>query len=206
MGSISGDALALSVQWAKAFQPWLWNSKEKRWNNTARGQALLASNQEQLQYALESGWTRAAISQRLFQARATKQHVVHVYPLLRQACTTPDFNENLLNMTDDLCHRALFDGQFLKASFTLSDLAAYQVPLFPNEEALWWMLRVLVRDHTLDTILFAIDVAKETTLTYPLRSPFGLKIFLAQAEIERKARLARMRGLALESADTRGTL
>lgn len=199
---ISPDALALSVVWAKAFQPWLWDFKANRWNpkSLERGRALLLSNQEQLQYALESGYSPCYLRDLLTRAKREKRVVRHVYTLI-YAQATLEPSGDLLVHDGTYVHRALYDGMLQRASFTLEDLVAYARRVLPEDDETRRALRILVSEHGLDRVLFALDAAASAEA---LRSPWGLKWHFAQADIEIAARRARLHGLAMESAGTRG--
>lgn len=198
---ISPDAIALSIIWAKKYHPWLWDFKANRWNQTsfAQRKSFLTSNQDQIQYALLNGWSPDSIKEALKTNKDKK--LSHVYQILNKSEMTSEDIENYMT-SSDLYHKALFNGIISKASFGLDDLMKYQEPLFSITDQNRWTLKVLVNEKGIDIILFAIDLAKDSSMV--LNSPWGLKNFFEEAELNRKARKAKLTGLAIESNAMRG--
>lgn len=198
---ITADAMALSIIWAKKYNPWLWDFKQKRWGKAAlfQGHEFLCSNQCQIDHALHNGWSSDAIKEALLDNKDKK--LVHVYQILSKKQPIVDNSENYMTASD-LYHKALFNGIISKASFGLDDLMKYQEPLFEITDQNKWAIRVMVNEKGIDTVLFAIDLAKNSSTT--LTTPWGLKIFFDEAELDRKARKAKLTGMAIESNATRG--
>jgi len=192
---ISGDAVKLSVLWVKYFYPFAWDRKEAKFSMSTRYKGLVESLQKQLQVSLDFGWTPEVISTTLRTAYKDNDTGKNLFTMIKKYAKVEGIVLDNLIGTEEVIHHSLYIRGVLKSVYAGVDLMEYSMPLFENTTHTKHSLIAIVKESSLDLVLFAIDLVKDRQVK--LKTPWGLKFYfdevkgiIAQQKSLRKSLLA----------------
>lgn len=201
---ISPEAQFLLVEWARAFHPWLFNSKTRQWTEKGQQHPLKDANLQQIQYALDQGRTPDMIRRAFREAKEAKQRVVHAYEAIAKSSWTLKDRDNLLLGQEGYTHPALFQHSgLLVERYTMADLLVQVRSLWADIPQVRFALRVLTAEHGVDVVLYATDALKRDG--WKPKTPWGLRCFFDAARQDRDQAIETRKSLRAEANILKGT-
>lgn len=173
------DALRVAEHYAKLFQPWMWNRYKHELTSKGLTSGLLRSIIEQVERALENGWSCDSLKSIISNAYNTKNNIP-LWKLIQEEKTKRTRAlKSIIVPGEELTHQELIDetGQ-IKQIYTIEDLKRFyysQLDAEPSEIK----LKEIVQSEGLDLVLYMIDEAHFAAMQ--VYSVKGLLIFKEQA-------------------------
>jgi hypothetical protein len=158
------------------------------------------SSERQIIDAVDRGYCYQQLLEIFEKGKPTKKGY-HVFQLIELfGNTTSNPIDNLLDNAVEYTHIVLYDQSgILHKTFTMKDLIVYAKEIFIKQGYSGFYLKDALKKYTLDELLYAIDIVKETPELRGMNNPLLKKELLELSRDQRRRRLEERKKLYAQS-------